>query len=330
MFRSRIAGIGKHVPEKVVTNYDLEKMMDTSNEWIVERTGIHERHFVTQPCGAAELALPACEKAILRAGIEKKDLDLILVATTTPEHLFPGTSSFLQALLDLPGVPTLDIRVQCSGFVYGLSIADQFIKTGQYQNILLVGVEVQSVGLNMSTDGRDIAVLFGDGAGAAIITRSDDESEILSTHLYGDGKYAKDLWVDAPVGYQNPRISKEMIDEGRIYPKMNGRQVFKHAITKFPAVVMTALKANNWTIEDVDLVVPHQANMRITESVAKRLGLPLEKVFSNIHKYGNTTAASIPLALDDACAEQKLKKGDKVVLAAFGSGFTWSSAAIIW
>lgn len=330
MYRSKIAGIGKNVPKNVITNFDLEKMMDTSNEWIVERTGIHERRFVTQPCGCAELALPACEQAIADAGIEKTDIELIIVATTTPEHQFPGTSSFLQAQLDLKGVPTLDIRVQCSGFIYGLSIADQFIKTGQYQNILLVGVEVQSVGLNLTTEGRDTAILFGDGAGAAIISQSDNDSEILSTHLFGDGKHAMDLSVDAPVGYECPRISKEMIDEGRQFPKMNGRQVFKHAITRFPEVVREALKANNWSIEDVDMVVPHQANMRITEAIAKRLGLPLKKVFSNIHKYGNTTAASIPLALADACEEQKIKRGDKVVLAAFGSGFTWSSAAIIW
>ena len=330
MYRSKIAGIGKNVPENIITNFDLEKMMDTSNEWIIERTGIHERRFVTQPCGCAELALPSCEQAIADAGIEKTDIELIIVATTTPEHQFPGTSSFLQAQLDLKWVPTLDIRVQCSGFVYGLSIADQFIKTGQYQNILLVGVEVQSVGLNLTTEGRDIAILFGDGAGAAIISRSDNESEILSTHLFGDGKHAMDLSVDAPVGYECPRISKEMIDEGRQFPKMNGRQVFKHAITRFPEVVREALKANNWSIEDVDMVVPHQANMRITEAIAKRLGLPLEKVFSNIHKYGNTTAASIPLALADACEQQKIQRGDKVVLAAFGSGFTWASAAIVW
>jgi len=304
--------------------------MDTSNEWIIERTGIHERRFVTQPCGNAELALPACEQAIADAGIEKTDIELIIVATTTPEHQFPGTSSFLQANLDLQGVPTLDIRVQCSGFIYGLSIADQFIKTGQYQYILLVGVEVQSVGLNLTTEGRDTAILFGDGAGAAIISRSDNDSEILSTHLFGDGKHAMDLSIDAPVGYECPRISKEMIDEGRQFPKMNGRQVFKHAITRFPEVVREALKANNWSIEDVDMVVPHQANMRITEAITKRLGLLPEKVFSNIHKYGNTTAASIPLALADACEEQKIRRGDKVVLAAFGSGFTWASAAIIW
>jgi len=330
MFCSKIAGIGKHVPENVVTNFDLEKMMDTSNEWILERTGIQERRFVTQPCGAAELALPACLEAISNAGISKNDIDYIIVATTTPEHLFPGTSSFLHALLEIPNIPILDIRVQCSGFIYGLSIADSYIKSGQYQNILLVGVEVQSVGLNLTTAGRDLAVLFGDGAGAAVISRATDESKILSIHLSGDGRFAKELWMDAPVGYEMPRISKEMLEQGRHFPRMNGRQVFKHAIIKFPEIVITALTANNWSREDVDLVVPHQANLRITEAITKRLELPPEKVYSNIHKYGNTTAASIPLALADACEEKKLKKGSKVVLAAFGSGFTWAAAALIW
>ncbi|MDO9547947.1 MAG: beta-ketoacyl-ACP synthase III [Candidatus Marinimicrobia bacterium] len=330
MYRSKIAGLGGKVPENVVTNFDLEKVMDTSNEWIIERTGIHERRFVTQPCGTSELALPAVKDAIREANIDKDAIDLIIVATTTPEHQFPGTSSFLQALLELGTVPTLDIRVQCSGFIYGLSIADQFIKTGTYQNILLVGAEVQSVGLDLTTEGRDTAILFGDGAGAAVIRRSDDDSEIMSTHLFGDGTHARDLWIDAPVGYESPRISKEMLDARRQYPFMNGRQVFKNAVTRFPEVVTAALEANQWTKEDIKLVIPHQANMRITEAIAKRLDLPLEKVYSNIHRYGNTTAASIPLAMVDARKEGKFEKGDKLILAAFGSGFTWASAAVIW
>lgn len=330
MYRSKIAGIGINVPENVVTNFDLEKLMDTSDEWIVERTGIRERRFVTQPCGCAQLALPACQSAIAAAGLQKEDLDLIIVATTTPEHGFPGTSSFLQALLDVPGIPTLDIRVQCSGFVYGLSIADAYIRAGIYRNILLVGVEVQSVGLNLTTAGRDTAVLFGDGAGAVIVNRSEDESQILSTHLFGDGRFAKELWVEAPVGYQSPRITKEMLDLGLQYPKMNGRQVFKNAVVKFPEVIETALKANNLTLNDIAVVIPHQANLRITEAIAQRLGTTLEKIYSNIHKYGNTTAASIPLAMYDALQEGKFKKGDYIILAAFGSGFTWASAAVRW
>lgn len=330
MYRSKIAGLGANVPENVITNFDLEKMMDTSDEWIRERTGIQERRFVTQPCGAAELALPAALAAIQEAEIDKADIDLIIVATTTPEHMFPGTSSFLQALLEVQHTPTLDIRVQCSGFIYGLSIADQYIKTGMYENILLVGVEIQSVGLDLSTAGRDTAVLFGDGAGAVVVSRSADDSVIASTHLFADGTHAKDLWIDAPVGYESPRITKEMLDQRRQYPSMNGRQVFKHAVTRFPEAVIAALDANGWTRESIKLVVPHQANMRITEAIAKRLDLPLEKVYSNIHRYGNTTAASIPLALYDARREGKFDKGDQLVLAAFGSGFTWSSAAIVW
>lgn len=330
MYRSKIASIGMHVPDNIVTNFDLEKLMDTSNEWIVERTGIRERRFVTQPCGASQLALPACLEAIEKAGISKEDVDMIIVATTTPEHSFPGTSSFLQALLDIPGVPTLDIRVQCCGFVYGLAIADAFVRAGFYKNVLLVGVEVQSIGLNLTTAGRDTAVLFGDGAGAVIVTRSDDDSMILSHHLFGDGRFAKELWIEAPVGYQSPRITKEMIDEGRHFPKMNGRQVFKNAVTRFPEVIEIAMKANNLTIDDVALIIPHQANLRITEAVAERLGTTLDKVYSNIHKYGNTTAASIPIAMYEAYAEGKFKKGDYIILAAFGSGFTWASSAIRW
>jgi 3-oxoacyl-[acyl-carrier-protein] synthase-3 len=330
MYKSKIASIGKNVPDNVITNADLEKLMDTSDEWIVERTGIRERRFVTQPCGSAQLALPAALEAIENAGLAKSEVDFILVATTSPEHLFPGTSSYLQALLELPGVPTLDIRVQCSGFVYALSIADAYIKTGLYKNILVVGVEVQSVGLNLSTAGRDTAVLFGDGAGAVIVSRSDSESAILSTHLFGDGRFANELWVEAPLGDRGPRISPEMLAEGRQYPKMNGRQVFKHAITKFPEVINIALAANNLKVNDVALIIPHQANLRITEAVAQRLEITMEKIYSNIHKYGNTTAASIPLAMYDALEEKRYKKGDYLILAAFGSGFTWASAALRW
>jgi len=330
MYKSKIAGIGKSVPENVVTNFDLEKLMDTSNEWIIERTGIRERRFVTPPCGASQLALPAAREAIAKAGLTKNDIDYIIVATTTPEHLTPGTSSYLQALLELPNIPTLDIRVQCCGFIYGLSIADAYIKTGQYKNILLVGVEIQSVGLNLTTAGRDIAVLFGDGAGAVVVTRTTDESAILSTHLFGDGRYANELWVEAPDGSQNPRISKEMLDEGKQYPFMNGRQVFKHAVTKFPEVINIALEANNLKKSDIALIIPHQANLRITEAVAQRLEITLDQIYSNIHKYGNTTAASIPLAMYDALQEGKFKNGDYLILAAFGSGFTWASAVLRW
>jgi 3-oxoacyl-[acyl-carrier-protein] synthase-3 len=211
-----------------------------------------------------------------------------------------------------------------------LSIADAFIKTGQYKNILVIGVEIQSVGLNLTTAGRDIAVLFGDGAGAVVVNRSVNDSAILSTHLYGDGRFANELWIDAPIGDRNPRISKEMLDEGRQYPKMNGRQVFKHAITKFPEVVMTAIQANNLTKDDITLIIPHQANLRITEAVAQRLEIRPDQIYSNIHKYGNTTAASIPLAMYDALREGRYQTGDYIILAAFGSGFTWASAAIRW
>lgn len=329
--RSSIAGTGMFVPEKVVTNHDLEQLMDTSDEWIRERSGIEERRFVDEGTGPADLAVEASMEAVEQAGIEVSDVDFIIFATLSPENYFPGSGVHLQRKLGISNIGALDIRNQCSGFLYGLSVADQYIRAGTYENILLVGAEVHSAGLNLSTEGRDVAVLFGDGAGAAVIRPAEDEHRgILSTHLHSDGNYVEELWVEAPTTLERPWIDKEMIDNGRIYPKMNGRQVFKHATVRFTEVVNEALGANGFTTEDLDMLVPHQANYRITQAIARRLHLTENQYISNIHKYGNTTAASIPIALHEGVTDGRISPGDLVALAAFGSGFTWASALLRW
>jgi 3-oxoacyl-[acyl-carrier-protein] synthase-3 len=328
MNRAKIAGIGHYVPEHVVTNFDLEKMMDTSDAWIQERSGIKERRFADEGVNNVDLAEKASLKAIESAGKKPEDIDFIIFATLSSDYFFPGTGCLLQERLGLPGIPALDIRNQCSGFVYGLSIADQFIKTGMYQNILLVGSEIQSRGIDLSTRGRDVAVLFGDGAGAVVIDRSENDRGILTTHMHADGRHVKELWCEDPGSIKNPRITKEMADSTSIWPYMNGRYVFKHAVTKFPEVINEALQSAGISKDMVDLVIPHQANMRITEAVRMRLELPEEKVYSNIHKYGNTTAASIPIAMSEAISEGIIKENSIVCLAAFGSGFTWASALL--
>ncbi len=333
MARSIITGVGRYLPDRVVTNFDLEKMMDTSDAWIRERTGIIERRFADVEKGetTSYMGAQAAKKALEMAGLKPSDIDFIIFATLSPDYTFPGSGCQLQVHLDIPGIGALDIRNQCTGFVYGLAVADQFIKSGMYKNILLVGSEVHSTALNFSTEGRDVAVLFGDGAGAVVVSAYDgDDRGILASRLHADGRFTKELWIEAP-GSSFPRhCTEEMVKEGKIYPKMNGRYVFKHAVTRFPEVIMEALQAANVKLEDVDLVIPHQANQRITEAVAMRLGLSREKVFSNIHKYGNTTAASIPIAMSEALEEGRIKQGDLVCLAAFGSGFTWASSLIRW
>ena len=329
MYRAKITGIGHYVPEKVVTNFDLEKVMDTSDQWIRERSGIHERHFVVEGENNSDLAEKATRNALKMAGKTAADIDFIIYATLSPEYFFPGSGCVLQEKLDIPGIGALDIRNQCSGFIYGLSIADQYIKTGMYKTILLVGSEIQSRGIDMTTRGRDVAVLFGDGAGAAIIERSEDPDRgILTTHLHADGKHIRELWCEDPGSVRNPRLSHEVIDTTAIWPYMNGRYVFKYAVTKFPEVINEALEKAGVSKDEVDLVIPHQANLRITEAVRAKLELPEEKVYSNIHKYGNTTAASIPIALSEAIAEGIIKENSLVCLAAFGSGFTWASALL--
>lgn len=333
MTYSTITGVGHYVPEQVVTNHDLEKIMDTTNAWILERTGIGERRFFKPGTDTvANMAAKASKIALERAGLQAKDIDFIIFATITPDYYFPGCGVLLQRELALTEIGALDIRNQCSGFIYALSIADQFIKSGMYKNILVAGAEIQSSIMDVSTKGRTMAVIFGDGAGAIVMQATADKNHrVLSTHLHADGRYAEELIVKDPGGSRAGRwISKEMIDNGGTDPYMNGTAVFKHAVVKFPEVIMEALEANGYTTKDIDMLIPHQANLRITNYVRDKLGLDENKVFSNIQKYGNTTAASIPIAMSEAWEGGKIKKGDLVCLAAFGSGFTWGSALIRW
>jgi 3-oxoacyl-[acyl-carrier-protein] synthase-3 len=330
MNKSKIAGIGFYVPEKVVTNADLEKLMDTSNEWIIERTGIHERRWVDEGVGTSTLSVEASKKAMNMAGVTAEDIDLIICASVTSDYYFPGISAQVQDLLGTRQVGAFDVKAACSGFIYALSIGDQFIKTGEAETVLVIGAEVQSTALDITTRGRDMAVLFGDGAGAAILQPSTDDSVILSTHMHMEGKKLKELWCEGPASLHHPRVSHEMLDQGLHYPKMNGREVFRNAVKRFPEVIHEALEANDLALEDIKLFIPHQANLRITQMVAKRLGVGLDRVYSNIQRYGNTTAATIPIAMTEAYEEGLFKAGDYLILAAFGSGFTWSSAAIRW
>jgi len=329
MHRAIISGVGHYVPERVVTNFDLEKMMETSDEWIRERSGIEERRWVEDGENNIDLAEKASLMALQKANLKPEDIDFIIFATLSPDYFFPGTGCLLQERLGFPTIGALDVRNQCSGFVYGLSIADQFIKTGMYKNILLVGSEIQSRGINKTTEGRDVTVLFGDGAGAVVISRSDDSNRgIITSHLHSEGKYVKELWCEDPGSIRNPRLTHEMVDSNSHWPYMNGRYVFKHAATRFPEVILEALQAAGIDKSEVDLVIPHQANQRITDAVRMKLELKEEQVYSNIAKYGNTTAASIPIAMSEAVAEGIISDGSLVCLAAFGSGFTWASALL--
>jgi len=326
-----ISGTGFYLPPRIVTNDELSTYMDTSDEWIQERTGIKERHYVEKGEGPSDIAIPATKQALNAAGLKVSDIDFIIFATSTPDFYAPGSGCLIQEKMGFNEVGALDIRVQCSGFIYGLSIAEQYIRTGNFKNILLIGAEVQSSAMNLTNAGRDTAIIFGDGAGAAIISATDEDRGVLSTHMHSEGKYLKELWLESPAsnaGY--PRINREALDEGKQFLKMNGKEVFRHAVTRFPEVINEALEANSLTSEDIDLLIPHQANLRITQMVQKRLSLRNEQVFSNIHKYGNTTAATIPIALAEAFNEGKIKDGDLLVLASFGSGFTWASAIMKW
>lgn len=332
MMTSRIMGVGSYLPPRVWKNDDIAEMMDTSDEWIRQRTGIEQRHWVDKDGTTTDLALIASERACESAGIAVKDVDCIIFATLSPDYDFPGAGCFLQAKLGLPGIPAIDVRQQCTGFIYALSIADQYVKTGSYRRILVVGAEVHSKGMNRTPEGRDVAVLFGDGAGAVIVgpcegAVTEKSSQIYSTHIHADGAFAKELWLAAPGMALGPeRLDKEMIDKGLIYPQMNGKAVFVHAVKRMPEAVMEALAKNGKTIADVDLFLFHQANLRINEMVGKQLAIPSEKIFNTIQKFANTTAATIPLGMDEAVKTGKLERGMLVASAAFGSGFTWASA----
>ncbi|WP_373071970.1 3-oxoacyl-ACP synthase III family protein [Zeaxanthinibacter enoshimensis] len=335
MYNSKIKGLGYYVPDNVVTNDDLSKLMDTNDAWIQERTGIQERrHVVKGEDTTTSMGVKAARIAIERAGIDKDEIDFIVFATLSPDYYFPGPGVLVQRDLGLPTVGAIDVRNQCSGFVYGLSVADQFVKTGMYKNVLVIGSELHSHGLDMTTRGRGVSVIFGDGAGAAVVSREEDNSKgILSTHLHSEGQHAEELSLLAPG--MGSRWVTDIIEENdpndeSYYPYMNGQFVFKNAVVRFSEVIMEGLEKNGLKKEDIDLLVPHQANLRISQFIQKKFGLSDDQVFNNIMKYGNTTAASIPIALTEAWEQGKIKEGDLVVLAAFGSGFTWGSAIIRW
>jgi 3-oxoacyl-[acyl-carrier-protein] synthase-3 len=328
--KALITGTGHFVPPKVVTNFDLEKKMDTSDEWIRQRSGIVERRYVEPGVGSSDLAYEAALRAIEAAKIDKSEIDFIIAATLSPDHYFPGIGVIVQAKLGLSEIGALDVRNQCTGFIYALSVAEQYIKTHTFKKILLVASEVQSANLDYSDKGRDMAVLFGDGGGAVILepNEKNDGRGILSTHLFSDGKYVSDLWMEKPSPKDNPTFAEEFFKKRRFFPEMNGRNVFKNASGKMPEAVRIALKHNGLSIEDVDYLIPHQANDRISQMVARNLKIPIEKVIRNIDRFGNTTAASIPIAMDEALKGRIIKDGDIVVLTAFGSGYTWGSAVI--
>jgi len=336
LYTSKISGLGSYVPENVVTNDDLSKMMDTNDEWIQERTGIQERRWVEPGSGetTSSMGVKAAKVAIERANISKDDIDFIIFATLSPDYYFPGPGVQVQHALDIKTVGALDVRNQCSGFVYALSIADQYIKTGMYKNILVIGSELHSHGLDKTTRGRGVTVIFGDGAGAVVLSRSEDDNKgILSTHLHSQGEHAMELSLVAPgMGKRwiNDILKDNNPDDESYYPFMNGQFVFKNAVVRFSEVIMEGLEANGLKREDINMLIPHQANLRISQFIQKSFRLSDDQVYNNIMHYGNTTAASVPIALTEAWEKGKIKEGDLVVLAAFGSGFTWGSVIIRW
>ena len=334
MYNSKIVGVGHYVPDNVVTNKDLEEIMDTSDEWIVERTGIRERRFIEKGSGDAPstMGTKAARIALEQAGLTPDDVDFIIFATLSPDYYFPGPGVMVQEQLGIKAIGALDVRNQCSGFIYAVSVADQFIKTGMYKNVLVIGAEWHSGGLDLTTRGRNVSVIFGDGAGAVVMQATEEPNKgILSTHLYSEGKYAEELALIGPnTGNWVPEIMAAEEEDLSFYPYMNGNFVFKNAVVRFQEVIHEALQTNGKKTEDIDMLIPHQANLRISQYIQKKLGLPDDKVYNNIMRYGNTTAASIPIAMSEALAEGKIKSGDTVCLAAFGSGFTWASALIHW
>jgi 3-oxoacyl-[acyl-carrier-protein] synthase III len=331
MHRTEFISTGMYVPERVVTNHELEGYMDTSDEWIRQRSGIEERRWAAEGEGGSDMAKIATERALEAAGMEASELDCLIVATLSPDHFFPGTGVFLQRKLGVTDIPCLDIRNQCTGFLYGLEVADAFIQTGKYRRVLLVGTEVHSSGIVLSTDGRDTAVLFGDGAAVAILGPTEDPDRgVLAVRTHADGRHAEKLWAPAPACVNKPFVTREMIDAGLTRPHMEGRDVFKHAVTKMPAALIEVLEVAGHTVQELDMVIPHQANMRIAQAVAKGLGIPDDKMYINIQRYGNTTAASIPIALHECIEEGGIRRGDLVGFTAFGSGFTWGGAVVRW
>lgn len=334
MLATKISGIGGYLPPRVISNFDLEKMLDTTDEWITQRTGIKQRFWAEASQATSDLAAEASRIAIEDAGIQTNQIDMIIFATSSPDTDIPGSAAFLQGKLGLGGIPYFDIRQACSGFLYGLELADKFIRSGSHKCILLVGAEIQSKGLDLTPAGKGVSILFGDGAGAVILQSTTVEStekdaQILCTKLHADGSFAKELWMAAPgSAFGEKRITPQMLEEGLVYPTMNGRLVFAHAVTKMPAVLMEALEGAQKSLTEVDMFFFHQANLRINQKVGEDLGLPAEKIYNTIEKFGNTTAATIPLGMWDAKNSGQLKPGMLLGLAAFGAGFTWASTVV--
>lgn len=331
MKRTQFLGTGMAVPERIVTNDDLSRLMDTSDEWIRTRTGIEQRHWVREGETGAELALAASHRALEMAGIAPRAVDAIVYATSTPDHFAPGNGVYLQRALGAGTIPALDVRAQCSGFVYGLSVADAWIRSEMYRTVLLVGAEVQSTALDVSTAGRNTAVIFADGAGAVVLDGGDDADRgVLGFDLHSDGTYAEKLWVDSPGAMYHPRMSREQIEQGRHFLQMDGKDVFRHAVVRMPESVRAVLSGIGHTPADLKLLIPHQANLRISEMVQKSLELADHQLYNNIQRYGNTTAATIPIALDECVRAGRVTRGDLLAFTAFGSGFMWGSAAVRW
>ncbi len=330
MIRAKILSVGRYLPERRVTNFDLANMFETSDEWIQQRTGIVERRYADEGVFCSDLALEASKDCLKNAGMKPQDIDFIVFATLSPDHHFPGTGVYLQRKLGITDIGCMDIRNQCTGFLYSLAVADAFVRMGMYKRILVVGSEVHSSALHYTKEGRDVAVLFGDGAGAVLVGPSDGSSGIISSHLHADGRYAEILMLEIFNISKKPYITHQTLDEGKQYPKMVGREVFKVAVTKIPEVVNEALKANNLKVEDIDIFLPHQANLRINQFAAQQLGVPEEKFFSNIQRYGNTTAGSLPIALSEALEQGLIHEGSLIMMVAFGSGFTWGANIIRW
>src|SRR3954447_7261341 len=331
MTRSRFLGTGFAVPDRVVTNEELSRLMDTTDEWIRTRTGIQERHWVREGETGVDLAHRATQRALEMAGLQATDLDAIVYATSSPDHFAPGNGVFLQRQLGISTIPALDLRAQCSGFIYALSVADAWIRTGTFRRILVVGSEIQSTGLDLTTEGRHIAVIFADGAGAVVLGPAEtDDGGILAFDLHAEGTHAEKLWVDAPGSMYHPRVSPEQIQAGRQFLEMDGREVFRHAVVRMPESVRAVLASTGRTVDDVNLLLAHQANLRIAEVMQKDLGLRDDQIYNNIMWYGNTTAATIPIALDECVRSGRIRTGDLVALTAFGSGFLWGSAVVRW
>jgi 3-oxoacyl-[acyl-carrier-protein] synthase III len=331
MQRSRILGTGFSVPDRVVTNDELSRLMDTTDEWIRTRTGIEERRWVAEGETGVDLAHRATARALEMAGVSPSELDAIVYATSSPDHFAPGNGVYLQRLLGISTIPALDVRGQCSGFIYALSVADAWIRSGQYRRVLVVGSEIQSTGLDVSSAGRHVAVIFADGAGAVVLDAAESENGgILAFDLHSEGAHAEKLWVDSPGSMYHPRVSHEQIDAGRHLLEMDGREVFRHAVARMPESVRAVLSSAGHTVEELDLLLAHQANLRISEAMQKGLGLRDDQVYNNIQRYGNTTAATIPILLDECVRSGRLKRGDLLVMTAFGSGFMWGSVAVRW